>query len=247
MNRLQLQALAGRAVRRRVARIRPAYSPRQRRRGLMGLGSVDNDLQRAKDLASAAQAFQSELLHAVDGMPKSEVRDNATAYASVADKVRWKASHPDIASGIMAGGKAAKDMLSLIKGGEQTLAETKKMWDADLNDPSGAASMEVAKQIDLVSRAQQTSAGEKNAFWIKATDVKNPFSPLSIFSTIKRYAIWGLVIGGVVLAAPVMFPAIGKLIGHARTKPSPAPSTPQTVTANPASRRALRRVYRRRR
>ena len=233
MNRLQLQALAGRAVRRRVARIRPAYSPRQRRRGLMGLGSADTDLQRLSALKNSIQAFQSELLHAVDGMSKSTIKDNAIAYADVMAGMlkHFDLERPDVQ--LRAGGNEAKKAVKFMNSYDELLAMRKAMWEADLNDPSGAASMYVVQQKHNQNLANAAHAAENVEFWEKVTNIDNPFSPLSIFSTIKRYAIWGLVIGGVVLAAPVMFPAIGKLIGHARTpKPAPAPSAPQAVAAN---------------
>jgi len=189
---------------------------------MSGLGSVDSDLTRRTNLLNSIQAFQSEMLHAVSGLARGNaVYDNATAYSDTMAKMLQMLGDPQTEINIRAGGNAGKEAVKMMNSYDALLASRKKMWEADLYDPTGAASMQLANQERVAAQAKTVQAAEKVAFWEKVTNVDNPFSPVGILSTIKKYAIWFLVIGGVVLAAPVVFPAVGKLIGHAR---SPSPS-----------------------
>lgn len=242
MNRLQ--ALAAAAARRGVVSHRLKGKPRYYGavfglRGLGGLGAaLDDNLKRRTELLYAIQAFQSELLHAIDGLGKSDIRDNATAYADTMARMLSTLGDKQYEINLRAGGDAGADVVKMMNSYDKLLASRKQMWEADLNDPSGAASKMLAEQQWQAAQAKTVSAAENVAFWEKVTNVDNPFSPVGILGTIKRYAIWGLVIGGIILAAPMLFPAIGKLIGHARhPEPRPAPPPPQPVAANRRRRR----------
>lgn len=223
MNRQYLHRLATNAVRGRVPQLRVT--------GLSGLGSIDGDLQRRAALLSSIQAFQSELLHAVDGMPRGvAVRDNAVAYADTMAKMLQQLGSREVEVGIRAGGDAGKEAVKQMNSYDRLLASRKAMWNADLADTSGSTSMALAQQEHTAAQANTVAAAENVKFWEGVTNIDNPFSPVGILDTVKKYAIWGLVIGGVVLAAPTLFPAIGKLIGSARKQPSAPPATP--VVAN---------------
>jgi hypothetical protein len=197
--------------------------------GLYGLGSIDSDLTRRVNLLNSIQSFQSELLHAVSGLSRGNAAfDNATAYADTMAKMLQQLGDSQVEVGIRAGGNAGKEATKMMNSYDKLLASRRAMWDADLKDPSGGASMELANKERLAAQAKTVQAAENVAFWEKVTDINNPFSPVGILSTVKKYAIWFLIIGGVVLAAPVLFPAVGKLIGHAR-RPE---SSPSKVAAN---------------
>lgn len=210
MTRARLSGLAAAAVRRRMI---------WRGVGMAGLGaSLQSNVSRRQNLLGSIQAFQSELYHAVDGLAKgAEIRDNAYAYADTMARMLSTLGDQQNEINLQAGGKAAEYVVKMMDSYDKLLASRKAMWNADLNDPSGAASRSLAQQEWQQAQANTVAAAERVAFWEKVTNVDNPFSPVGILSTIKRYAVAFLVIGGVVLAAPVLFPAIGKMIGQART------------------------------
>lgn len=228
MNRIQLiRGLAKKAVRRKLRHAGPVRRTSVYR-GMFGLGSVTSDLQRRTSLLGSIGAFRNEMQGVVANMPKCTLKDNATAYSDVMDKMTQTLGAQQYEIDLRAGGNAANEVVRMMNSYDALLAARKEMWASDLADPSGQASMALADEARKQAQARTVQAGENIEFWEKVTDIDNPFSPLSIFATIKKYAIWGLVIGGVVLSAPVLFPAVGKLIGHAR-KPQ---SAPKPVTAN---------------
>jgi len=210
-----IDLMVRRAVRRRIAGLSG---------GMGGLGSLASDLDRRQKLLGSLNVFASEMGHAVDGLGKGNtIYDNAQAYLGAIGKMIDTLGDNQYAIDLQAGGAAAKQVQSMMNSYERLLASRKAMWAADLQDPSGGQSMVLAEKDRNAATAKTIAAAENVKFWEGVTDINNPFSPVGILDTIKKYAIWGLVIGGVVLAAPVLFPAIGKLIGHARQPSAPAP------------------------
>ena len=216
-----------------------------------GMGSTDSDLQRLAKLKADIQMFRNELrMYIGSGTRKSTVDDNAKVYADVMDGMlkQFDRQLPD--AQLRAGGDQAKEAIKFMNSYDTLLASRKAMWAADLKDASGAASMAIAKKAHDDALVNSASAAENVQFWEKVTNIDNPFSPVSIFSSLKGYAIWGLVIGGLVLATPILIPmvkSIGGAISDARARsaarraPPPPPPAPTPVAANSRRRRSRRR------
>jgi len=210
-----IDLMVRRAVRRRIAGLSG---------GMGGLGSLASDLDRRTKLVASIQSFYSEVGHAIDGLSRGNFYyDKAKVYLDTMQKMIDTLGDNQYAIDLQAGGAAAKQVQSMMNSYDRLLVLAKEKWAADLQDPTGATSDAIDQKIRNAATAKTIAAAENVKFWEGVTDINNPFSPVGILDTIKKYAIWGLVIGGVVLAAPVLFPAIGKLIGHARQPSAPAP------------------------
>jgi hypothetical protein len=109
---------------------------------------------------------------------------------------------------IKAGGDNKSNVEKELDEADRVYAKLSKMVDADLQDPSGKTGDALAKEYYGTAVAESLRREQTAATWEAITDIKNPFSPLSILESIKKYATWVLIGGGLIIAAPFIIKAV---------------------------------------